>query len=690
MKTNKLINEKSPYLLQHAHNPVSWMPWGDEAFEKAKKQDKPIFLSVGYSTCHWCHVMAKESFEDVEMAQKLNDAFVCIKVDREERPDIDSIYMTVCQMLTGSGGWPLSVFMTPDKHAFFAGTYFPKESKWGRQGLMEIADKIDHLWKEQRDKIMASAESISSQLNKEVHTSSNILPNKKIFFEAYRGLAESYDSENGGFGTAPKFPVPSNILFLLRYYQTHDSEPALEIVNNTLYKMRNGGIYDQIGFGFHRYSTDEKWLVPHFEKMLYDQALISQAYIEAYQATKDEFYKQTAEEIFEYILRDMTGENGGFYSAEDADSEGVEGKFYVWTYKEIKEILGDEAPLFCKAFGILKEGNYFENFENEPAGNNILHVFESTEDLSKKHGITNSEVTKRLNKSRELLFNKRNKRIRPGLDDKILTDWNGLMIASLAKAAIIFDNKKYLEAAENAHSFILKNMMDENNTLHHRYRDGDVGIEATLDDYAFFIYGTIELYMATLKSEYLKLSVNLEKTVRELFFDKENGGYFMVPSSRKDLIARKKEVYDGATPSGNSIMLMNLARLWKMTGKNEYFDIAEKTTKAFTNTIEAAPGIFTHFLSALNLLLNDSIEIVVVANTKESHKILYLLNNVYQPNMVIIGKIGGDENIKLLAPFTKDMKALDGKPTIYLCRDFACERPTSDINEVIKKITGTS
>jgi len=690
MKTNKLINEKSPYLLQHAYNPVNWMAWGDEAFELAKKEDKPIFLSIGYSTCHWCHVMEKESFEDEKAAKVLNDTFVCIKVDREERPDVDSIYMTVCQMLTGSGGWPLTIFMTHDKKPFFAGTYFPKESKWDRQGLLEICERIDVLWKNQRDKISESAESIAAQLNREVHAYSNTLPDKKILFEAYNGLAQTYDSYNGGFGTAPKFPVPSNLLFLLRYSLFYKSEAALKIVENTLKKMRNGGIYDQIGFGFHRYSTDEKWLVPHFEKMLYDQALIAMAYVEAYQSTHKDFYKNTAMEVFQYIQRDMTDVNGGFYSAEDADSEGVEGKFYVWKYDEIKELLGEDTEIFCYAYGVIESGNYFENFEDEPEGNNILHILKDNDQVIEKFNITKNELYEKLQKCKKILFENREKRIRPGLDDKILTDWNGLMIATLAKAASVFNNTDYQLAAEKATNFIIENMITDNETLLHRFRGGEAGIDGTIDDYAFFINGLLEVFQSTYDPKYLKTAMNLEDKAKELFFDNEKGGYFMAGSDRTDLIARKKEVYDSATPSGNSVMLMNLLRLWKITGNQQYYETAEKTIKAFIATVERSPGIFTHFLSALSFMLNESSEIVVVGKIDEIREISINLKNNYQPNMIFIGKSDNDHLLAELASFTKDMKRINDKPTIYLCKNFACDRPTNEIDEVINKLSDNS
>lgn len=688
MPTNDLINEKSPYLLQHAHNPVNWMPWGEAAFEKAKKEDKPIFLSIGYSTCHWCHVMEKESFEDEEAAKKLNDTFVCIKLDREERPDIDSIYMTVCQMLTGGGGWPLSIFMTPDKHAFFAGTYFPRESKYGRQGLIEITERIDLLWKEQREKILESASSISSQLSRDIHAYTENMPDQSILDESYEALAQRYDTENGGFGGAPKFPVPSNLLFLMRYYSNKNKEFAYEMVHKTLEKMRKGGIYDQVGYGFHRYSTDERWLVPHFEKMLYDQALIAQAYIEAYQAKFEHSFRETAEEIFRYLLRDMTDEQGAFYSAEDADSEGVEGKFYVWSYEEIHEILGDQAELFCDAYDVQISGNYFDNFETEPSAKNILHIPKPLEDLISKYEFSESEIKEKLKICLDKLFKEREKRVRPGLDDKILTDWNGLMIASLAMGGKAFGNKVYIESAQKAADFILQNMITEEGHLLHRYRDGEAGINGIIDDYAFFIHGLLELYQSTFSTKYLTQAINLESKAKELFFDKSSGGYFMSPASNKDIIARKKEIYDSATPSGNSMMLMNLLKLWKMTGKSEYQETAEKTIKKFIQTVESAPGIFTHFLSALHILLSRSVEIVIVGDKERSLNVAERIKDINPWNQFVLIKTEDDKEIERIAPYTENMTSVENKPAIYVCRDFACSQPTTDINEAIENIKG--
>jgi len=453
---NHLANEKSPYLLQHADNPVDWYPWGEEAFTKAKEEDKPIFLSIGYSTCHWCHVMEEESFEDTAVANLMNDAFVCIKVDREERPDIDNIYMTVCQLLTGGGGWPLTIIMTPDKKPFFAGTYFPKESRFGRQGLMELIPQLKDAWKNQRDKILKSAGEVTQLLESYTGDAAGTELDESTLNLTYNQLLERYDKQFGGFGTAPKFPTPHHLLYLLRYWKRTGNEKALEMVENTLRSMRRGGIYDQVGFGFHRYSTDFQWHLPHFEKMLYDQALLAIAYTEGYQATGKREYRNTAEEIFTYVLRDMTSPKGGFYSAEDADSEGEEGKFYLWSDAELRNVLGaKDADRFIKIFNVEATGNFVDQSMGDKTGTNILYLKKTTGEISAELKIPLEKVEIFINSSREKLFKHREKRIHPYKDDKILTDWNGLMISALAKGSQVFNEPRYEIAARNAVDFIL-------------------------------------------------------------------------------------------------------------------------------------------------------------------------------------------------------------------------------------------
>jgi uncharacterized protein YyaL (SSP411 family) len=494
---NRLVQEKSPYLLQHAFNPVDWYPWGDEAFEKAKQQDKPIFLSIGYSTCHWCHVMERESFEDEHVARALNRVFVCIKVDREERPDIDSIYMAACQAMTGSGGWPLSILMTPEKRPFFAATYIPKTSHFDRMGLLELTERVEMLWQKSREEVNQAADKILAELQ----AANTITPGEGMSEDmldlAYTQLAARYDSDYGGFGQAPKFPTPHNLTFLLRYWQRTGKREALEIVEKTLTQMSRGGICDHLGFGFHRYSTDRQWLLPHFEKMLYDQALLAIAFLEAYQATGRSSFANTAREIFTYVLRDMTGQEGGFYSAEDADSEGEEGKFYVWSSAELQAILGEEdAALFSKVYNIRPEGNFFDEATHRLTGKNIPHLTMTPPALAGVADAEHREMSDRLTEIRKKLYQTRSHRVPPHKDDKVLTDWNGLMIAALAIGGRVLNDASFTKAARKAAEFVLARLKKDGRLLK-RYRQGTAALPAHLDDYAFMVWGLLELYETT-------------------------------------------------------------------------------------------------------------------------------------------------------------------------------------------------
>ena len=575
-RTNRLIREKSPYLLQHAYNPVDWYTWGDEAFEKARKEDKPIFLSIGYSTCHWCHVMEHESFEDTEVARLMNEAFVSIKVDREERPDLDHVYMTVCQMMTGAGGWPLNVILTPDRKPFFAGTYFPKESRFGRLGMMDLAPRIEELWRTQREQVLQSASKIMLALRQVPDSSPGQVPGKDVLDSAYQQLAERFDPVQGGFSQAPKFPTPHNMLFLLRYWKRTGETRALEMVEKTLQAMRLGGIYDHVGFGFHRYSTDAEWLVPHFEKMLYDQAMLAMAYTEAYQATGKSEYAKTAQEIFAYVLRDMTAPNGGFYSAEDADSEGVEGKFYVWNLEDIDRVLeSGEADLVKRVFNAKLSGNFEEEATGRLTGSNILHQKSSLSEVASELKLSREELEERLQEARKKLFAAREKRIHPHKDDKILTDWNGLMIAALSKGAQAFDQPKYADAARKAADFIFKTMRDPSGRLLHRFRDGEAALHAHVDDYSFLIWGLLELYEASFDVHYLQSALTLNDDFMAHFWDAGGGGLYFTADDAEELLLRKKEIYDGATPSGNSVAALNLLRLARITANADLEQRAE-------------------------------------------------------------------------------------------------------------------
>lgn len=686
--SNRLKFEQSPYLLQHASNPVNWYPWKGEAFEKAKENNLPIFLSIGYSTCHWCHVMENESFEDEEVAELLNENFVSIKVDREERPDIDHIYMSVCQLLTGSGGWPLTIIMTPEQKPFFAGTYFPKNQRGNRVGLMELLPKISNTWKEQRNEIYLSATEITSHLYKDHHGDNKKTLNNSILKDALNLFKNRFDKVNGGFGTRPKFPSPHNLLFLLRYYSRTKNDEALNMTVKTLLEMRKGGIYDQIGFGFHRYSTDQGWFLPHFEKMLYDQALMSIAYTEAYQVTKNKIFKQTTEEILSYVIRDMTSSNGGFYSAEDADSDGEEGKFYVWSKDEIMEILTeDDANLISEIFNISKNGNYFEEAAGKSTGKNILCLDIDPNEITEKFNFSEEDFKLKFNSIRHDLFNEREKRIHPLKDDKILTDWNGLMIAAFSLAGKVFNNEKYSTAAKRSADFILTNMLNENNLLH-RYRNGEAAISANLDDYSFLICGLLELYEACFETKYLKYAKELADTAICKFWDKEhNSGFYFTSSEETKLISRPKEFYDGAVPSGNSVMLMNLIKLNKLTANNEYLDYVDYLISAYKPLVEETTGGYSHFLSGLEYYLSESIEVLICGEPKaeDTKTFIEAINSIYYPNKITLLITSENKNaISKIAPFTKDYSKLDEKAAVYICKNFECSMPTSNVDEILK------
>ena len=687
--SNKLKNEQSPYLLQHAENPVNWYPWGDEAFKKAKEENKPIFLSIGYSTCHWCHVMAHESFEDPFVAKLINESFIPIKVDREERPDIDNIYMTVCQLMTGQGGWPLTIIMTPDKKPFFTGTYFPKQTRFGRIGVIDLIPNIKNLWDTQKNKVIDSAEQIILALKNITSKSPGNKLSEKTLKTTFNQIKKSYDPENGGFRKAPKFPTPHNFLFLLRYWSRTGEKKALEMVENTLKKMRNGGIYDQLSYGFHRYSTDSFWLVPHFEKMLYDQALLAMAYIETYQATNNKQYGQVAEEIFEYVLRDMTSNLGGFFSAEDADSEGEEGKFYVWKVEEIENILEEkDAKLIIDIFNLKKEGNYLEEATKQYTNHNIFHLKASLETISKDLGLNEEELKIRISKIRNQLIDYREKRIHPYKDDKILTDWNGLMIAALAKGYSVLKNNKYLEAAKKAVDFIMKTLRKSDGRLLHRYRNGSAEIDAYLDDYAFLIYGLIELYEACFDIKYLKWALELNNILIEHYWDDYIGGFFFTADDGEVLLTRQKEIYDGAIPSGNSVTLLNLLRLSYLTGDYTLEEKADKLNRVFAESISNNPIAYTMFMTAVDFVVGPSYSLVIAgkSNSKDTKDLLEQVQNRYIPNKILIQRPMEDDTPEIdnISNFVQYYEDLDGQATAYVCINKTCKPATSDINKIIE------
>ncbi len=661
---NRLINEKSPYLLQHAYNPVDWYPWGKEAFEEAEKQDKPVFLSIGYSTCHWCHVMEHESFMDTEVAGLMNEAFINIKVDREERPDIDGVYMTVSQMLTGGGGWPLTIIMTPDKKPFYSATYLPKESRFNIVGMMDMIPQITSYWNNQRERLMSISENITTSLNTvTVGGGEEVTP--RVLGTGYTLLEDRYDDKYGGFGTAPKFPSPHNMLFLLRFWKRTGEEKALEMVENTLQTMSRGGVFDQIGYGFHRYSTDREWLVPHFEKMLYDQAMLLMAYTEAHQATGKPEYRETAEQVITYVLRDLTSTEGGFFSAEDADSEGEEGKFYVWTVDELQRIVGDEGSDALIHLGVHPEGNYLDEATREKTGSNILHVT----------GVT---PPSNLEEIKSRLFEEREKRERPLLDDKILTDWNGLMIAALSKAARAFKLNEYTEEAVRSTEFVLGNMWDGERLLH-RYREGEAEIGGFLNDYAFMVWGLIELYQTTHVKRYLDEAVRINSVMIDHFSD-PTGGFFFTSDDAEELLTRKKDLYDGAIPSGNSVAFMNQMRLSRLTGDISLEKHASRLTNVFSSTVLGVPNAYTMYLSGLDFAFGPSKEIV--ASGPDAPRMISKINKKYLPNTVT--HVYSDDLVSTVS-YIADMKP--GEETlVYVCSGFKCNLPTGQIEKVWEMI----
>jgi hypothetical protein len=676
---NRLIHEKSPYLLQHAYNPVDWHPWGGEAFENARKEDRLVFLSVGYSTCHWCHVMAHESFEDTEVARLLNEAFICVKVDREERPDIDRVYMDACQMLTGSGGWPLTVVMTPDRQPVFAATYIPKETGFGRIGMLDLIPKIEKIWKERRADVLDSAGRIVSLMQKGASESRDGNISEEMFDAAYEDLRKRFDEEKGGFGAPPRFPMPHQLMLLLRYGKWTKKEKALAMVQKTLQAMRRGGIYDHVGYGFHRYSTDAEWLVPHFEKMLYDQALLAMAYTEAFQATGDKVFGETAREILTYVLRDMAAPEGGFYAAEDADSEGEEGRFYLWTYDEIEEALPpEEAALVIRLFHVERGGNFVDEATRKKTGRNVLHLKKTVPQT----------LQKKLAEAKRTLFAVRKKRVHPYKDDKILTDWNGLMIAAFAKGFQVFADPQYRKAAEDAVHFILKNMIGQDGRILHRYRDGEAAVAANLDDYAFFIWGLMECYEAFWDAKYFLAALSLQEDLTRHFLDKENGGYFFTPDDGEAMIIRRKEVYDGAVPSGNSVNLLNLIRLARMKGDAEIEKQAVVAGRAFAGSVGQMPAGFAQFLIALGFLVYPSHEIVIAGSrsAKDTEEMIGELRRHFLPECVVLFHPAKAEtpDIASVVPRIRGMLPLHGRATAYVCTGFTCQGPTADPADMLR------
>jgi uncharacterized protein YyaL (SSP411 family) len=682
---NRLQYEQSPYLLQHADNPVDWYPWGEEAFRIAKEQDKPIFLSIGYATCHWCHVMEHESFEDQEVADLMNRTFINIKVDREERPDIDGLYMTVAQLLTGRGGWPLTIIMGPDRLPFFATTYVPKESRYGRPGMLELIPKIAEVWNNRREEVSSSGQSILQALQSASRSRADGPQlDESVLRRAYQELSQRFDEENGGFGSAPKFPSPHNLLFLLRYWLRSGEQRALQMVEKTLTGMRGGGVFDHVGYGFHRYSTDARWRVPHFEKMLYDQAMLSLAYTETYQATEKEFYADVAREILTYVLRDMRCPEGGFASAEDADSEGQEGRFYTWSYQELASLLEPaELAELESLYALQAEGNYREEATGEQTGMNILFMRpDGSGELSLSDGL------------RSKLQRRREERVRPLKDDKILTSWNGLMIAALARAGAVLREPSYLDAAERAAGFIWDRLRTPEGRLLHRYRGGEAGIPAYAEDYAYLIWGLTELYEATFDSTYLRRAAELMESFIEDFWDEEGGGgFFLTADGGEQLLVRQRNDTDGAAPSAGSVALLDLLRLGRSLQNPQYEDRAQALIRSTSSFVDSSPLAFTFLLSALDFQIGPSFEVVLAGDpsASDTRSMAQALRRAFVPNKVVLFRPAGVQRPEIaeLAPFTLYQRSVDGRATAYVCRDYACQLPVTDSKEMLRLLEGS-
>ena len=677
--TNHLINESSPYLLQHAHNPVDWYPWGEEAFAKARLENKPVLLSIGYSACHWCHVMAHESFEDERIAQLMNENFVNIKVDREERPDLDQIYMNAVQMMTHHGGWPMTVFLTPDAVPFYGGTYFPPQDRYNMPGFPRVLLSIAEAYRDRRADIAETSQSLINELRRLSETNATAQPiEKELLDAAYIGIIRSYDAVNGGFGGAPKFPPAMTLEFLLRTHVRTGNPQALEMVRHTAQKMALGGMYDQVGGGFHRYSTDAKWLVPHFEKMLYDNALLSRLYLHYFQISQDKLAHDTTTGILDYVLREMTSPDGGFYSTQDADSEGHEGKFFVWDHGEVQKLLnGRDAMLFCEYYDITPGGNF--------EGKNIPNVRLSMEELAQKHATSLADVEDSIEKSKARLFEIREQRIKPDRDEKILTAWNGLMLASLAEAGAALNRPDYLEAARRNSDFLLSNLRGDGLLLR-TYKEGVAKFNAYLEDYAFLIEGLVTLYETTGETRWLDEALTLTDRMIDEFWDKTNGGFYFTGNSHEELIVRSKDYFDNATPSGNSVAAIVLQRLAILTENEEYRKLAFAVLNQIADSARKYPSGFGYALSAVDFLLATPKEIAVIAPDQGSLNLF--LSDIwgkYLPNKVVAAQVNEQKtggNIALL----RNRGMIDNKTTAYVCEHYVCKEPVVDLDDLRRQL----
>ena len=671
--TNHLINESSPYLLQHAHNPVDWYPWGEEAFAISREQNKPVLLSIGYSACHWCHVMAHESFEDEEIARLMNDNFVNIKVDREERPDLDQIYMNAVQMMTHHGGWPMTVFLTPDAIPFYGGTYFPPQDRYNMPGFPRVLISVAEAYKDRRSDIAQTSDQLLNELRRLSETSgSEQSIEKELLDAAFVGITRGYDPVNGGFGGAPKFPPAMTLEFLLRTFVRTGNADALEMVRTTTTKMAYGGMYDQLGGGFHRYSTDAKWLVPHFEKMLYDNALLSRVYLHYYQVSQDELARETTKGILDYVIREMTNDEGGFYSTQDADSEGHEGKFFVWDIAEIKSVLGEkEANFFCAAYDITDSGNF--------EGENIPNIKHSLKVVAEKAGVTLDELNASLSQSKRKLFEVREQRIKPDRDEKVITAWNGLMLASFAEAGVVLDRPDYLDIARKNARFILSKLQRDGFLLR-TYKDGVAKFNAYLEDYAFLIEGLTTLFETSGEIEWLNAALSLTDRMVEEFWDEDNAGFFFTGTSHEKLIVRSKDYFDNATPSGNSVAASVLLRLGILTDSEHFRNLAVSVFREVADSIRKYPSGFGYALSGLDFLLSTPKEVAIIAPEQSSLKTFVRVAwERYLPNKVVASALSGDSAAIGSVVLLQNRNLVEGKTAAYVCQNYTCKEPVTEI-----------
>ncbi len=683
---NHLLGEKSPYLQLHVCDPVEWYPWGEEAFARARAENKPIFVTIGYSACHWCHVMQEENFLDPQIARMMNDAFINVAVDREERPDLDELFQAAAQNIIGNGGWPLNIVMTPDGKPFAAATYIPKKSRGNIMGMEEFITRIGHLWQTQQGRMEAIADSTVAKL-KPLPAPGQVQPLGEEDLKAgFQALRRDYDKKYGGFGRFRKFPQPHKLLFLLRYWHRSRDAVALEMVEATLDAMRRGGIFDQIGFGFHRYTTDENWLTPHFEKMLYDQALLTLAYAEAYQATGRQAYADVVRETLTYTQRDLLSPEGAFYASEDADSAGQEGGFYLWTLDQLKALLSpDDVALVEAAWGVTGQGNYIPPGQRQPNGQNILHLTAPLPDLASRLGMTPDALQQRLESIRQTLFNARQQRPHPARDKKILTDWNGLMIAALAQAARALDEPAYAESARTAADFLLSTMQDDQGRLLHRYAGGEAGVQATAADYADLIWGLINLYEATFDLHYLQEAVRLQQEMTDHFWDEQDGGFFNSPDDT-DLPIRRKTFADAARPSANSVAALNLLRLSGLTGDIALAQQAEALLDAAALQVRERPDGYAMLLSAVDYDVGPSYEIVIVGPPDDpaTQILVNAVFDYYLPNTVVVLRDPADDAIDQTISYVSEHRMMEGKPTAYVCQNFACKLPTTDPEKMLE------